>query len=408
MENLELIKSISQKNDKKILLVVIDGLGGIPNPETGKTELETAKTPNLNKLARKSICGLTIPVDYGITPGSGPAHLSLFGYDPIKYQIGRGVLEALGIGIELGKNDLSARANFATINHSTGLITDRRAGRIPTEKNQEICKILQEKIKEIDGTKILIKSGKGHRFVVVFTGENLSENITENDPQKENNPPKKIFPSNASSDAERTAKIINKFLEKAVEIIKEHHPANYILLRGFSKYPDIPQMQEIYKLTPAAIATYPMYRGLAQLVGMRILKTGEKTEDEIITLKQEYNNYDFFYIHIKETDAYGEDGNFSAKVRKIEEIDKIIPEFLSLKPDVLVITGDHSTPSVLHGHSWHPVPFLLYSNYTSGIEKNIKKFCERECLNGSLGIFPAINAMPLAMANALKLAKFGA
>ena len=408
MDKLELIKTISQKNDKKILLVVIDGLGGIPNPETGKTELETAKTPNLDKLARKSICGLTIPVDYGITPGSGPAHLSLFGYDPIKYQIGRGVLEALGIGIELGKNDLSARANFATIDHSTGLITDRRAGRIPTEKNQEICKILQEKIKEIDGTKILIKSGKGHRFVVVFTGENLSENITENDPQKENNPPKKILPSNASSDAERTANIINKFLEKAVEIIKEHHPANYILLRGFSKYPDIPQMQEIYKLTPAAIATYPMYRGLAQLVGMRILKTGEKTEDEIITLKQEYNNYDFFYIHIKETDAYGEDGNFSAKVRKIEEIDKIIPEFLSLKPDVLVITGDHSTPSVLHGHSWHPVPFLLYSNYTSGIEKNIKKFCERECLNGSLGIFPAINAMPLAMANALKLAKFGA
>ncbi|MBU2615088.1 MAG: 2,3-bisphosphoglycerate-independent phosphoglycerate mutase [Elusimicrobia bacterium] len=406
MNTLDLVKQVAQKNDKKILMVVIDGLGGMPNPETGKTELDTAKTPNLDALAKKSAAGLTVPVEYGITPGSGPAHLSLFGYDPEKYQIGRGVLEAIGIGIHMKNIDLALRGNFATMDYSKNMVTDRRAGRIPTEKNQEICELLQEKIPKIEDCEVIIKSGKEHRFVVVFRGEGLSENITDNDPQKENNPAKKIIAS--KPDGKKTAEIVNKFIERVSELLKDKPPANYCLLRGFSKYPDIPQMGDVYQLKPAAIATYPMYRGLAQLVGMTIIQTpGETIEDEITVLKKEWNNYDFFYVHIKKTDAYGEDGNFDAKVKKIEEIDKLIPEFVNMKADSLIICGDHSTPAMMSGHSWHPVPFMLYSKYSFGNE-TIQGFSERECLKGALGIFRATNVMSLAMAHAMKLGKFGA
>ncbi|MBU2567686.1 MAG: 2,3-bisphosphoglycerate-independent phosphoglycerate mutase [Elusimicrobia bacterium] len=418
MDNLALMESISQKNEQKILLVVMDGLGGLSNPATGKTELETANIPNLDKLANRSACGLSIPVAYGITPGSGPAHLSLFGYDPLKYQIGRGVLEALGIGMELGKNDLCARANFATMDYSTGKVIDRRAGRLPTEKNKELCAKISSKIKKTGDVEIIIRPAKGHRFVVVFRGDGLSENVTENDPQKENNPPNKIQAGSvskssageglpdAAADAKKTAGLLNAFLTQVQEIIKNEKPANYILMRGFSKYPDIPQMGQAYKLNPAAIATYPMYKGLAQLVGMKILNAGETLSSEIETLKREYANHDFFYFHIKDTDAMGEDGNFDGKVKKFEEIDRYIPELLSLKPDVMIITGDHSTPAVIKGHSWHPVPFMLMSKWTAGGE--VSRFTERECLRGSLGTFHATSAMSLAMAHSLKLAKFGA
>ncbi|MEW6041833.1 MAG: 2,3-bisphosphoglycerate-independent phosphoglycerate mutase, partial [Elusimicrobiota bacterium] len=378
--------------------------GGFPNSQTGKAELQTAKTPNLDKLASGSSCGLTIPVDYGITPGSGPAHLSLFGYNPQKYQIGRGVLEALGIGLEMEKKDLAARANFSTLDYEKNIITDRRAGRIATEINIELCKLLQEKIKKIDDVEIIIKPGKGHRFVVLFRGEGLSQDITENDPQKEGRQPLKIEPAN--KEAEKTATLVNKFLDAVKEIVKDKQPANYALMRGFSKYPDIPTMQDIYKLNPAAIATYPMYRGLAQLVGMKVIKTGETLQDEIKTLKENYSGFDFFYFHIKATDAAGEDGTFDVKVKKLEEIDAVIPQILELRPDVFIFTGDHSTPAELRGHSWHPVPFLMNSKYN--LKDKIKKFSEENCRSGSLGIFPAEKVMSLAMAGALKLAKFGA
>ncbi|MDI6642110.1 MAG: 2,3-bisphosphoglycerate-independent phosphoglycerate mutase [Elusimicrobiota bacterium] len=410
MDQQELIKSIAQKNQQKILLLVIDGLGGISHPETNKTELETANLTNLNNLCKKSLCGLITPISQGIIPGSGPAHLALFGYNPLRYQIGRGVLEALGIGVELTKNDLAVRANFATINYSSGVIVDRRAGRISTDENQKLTKILQEKINTIDNVEVIIRSGKEHRFVVIFRAKSpdaLSENITSNDPQKENKPPAKITACSADTKAGETANLINKFLESALEILKAEKKANYILLRGFSKYPDIPQMQDVYKLNPACIATYPMYRGLAQLVGMKILHTGEKLQDELQTLKNNFDSYDFFYLHIKETDALGEDGNFSGKVKKLEEIDKILPEIVELKLDVLIITGDHSTPATLKGHSWHNVPFLLYSKNISYSE-TLEKFTEKECLKGSLGIFPATSVMPLALANTGKLTKFGA
>ncbi len=397
-----ILKELSTKTDSKIVLVVLDGLGDLPNAG-GKTALDAAHIPNLDQLAARSVCGLTDPISRGITPGSGPAHLSLFGYDPIKYQIGRGVLEALGIGLELTCDDLACRGNFATID-TDGIITDRRAGRISTETNEQLCALLQKEITEIDKTKVIIKPGKEHRFVVVFRGEGLEDGITDADPQLDG---KKIkYAESLRAESEKSVHIINKFIVRCLEVLKEEHPANAILLRGIAKHPNLPSLQELYKLNPAAIAAYPMYRGLARLVGMSILETGETIADEFVTLRDNFQNHDFFYLHIKKTDTYGEDGNFAAKVKIIEEADQYIPALLELNPEVLVITGDHSTPAALAGHSWHPNPFLLYSRYIRVDE--VRHFSEKEFAKGGLGRFPSTDAMPLMLANALKLDKFGA
>lgn len=397
----EVVQSLVVQTESKMVLTVIDGVGGLP--VRGKTELEAAKTPNLDRLASRSICGLIDPVSYGITPGSGPSHLALFGYDPFKYEIGRGVMEALGIGLNLTKNDLSARGNFATIDDN-GIIIDRRAGRISTEKNKEICQYLQMKMEKVEGVGVSIYPGKEHRFVIIFKGEGLRDELTDADPQKDGEKAKvteALIP-----EARRTAEIINIFLKKAIEILKPFHPANAILLRGFSKIPDIPSMSERFKLRPAAIATYPMYKGLAKLVGMDVIGTGETLRDEVEALKKNFNRYDFFYIHFKKPDMAGEDGNFQLKVRAIEEIDRFIPSIIKLKPDVLVITGDHSTPAILKSHSWHPNPLLLYSRYIR--PDGIRRFTERDCQRGQLGRFLALNVIPLMLAHGLKLKKFGA
>lgn len=397
-----ILKELSVKTDSKIVLVVMDGLGDLPNSE-GKTALEAAHIPNLDQLAARSVCGLTDPVSRGITPGSGPAHLSLFGYDPIKYQIGRGVLEALGVGINLTSDDLACRGNFATIDKD-GIITDRRAGRIPTETNEKLCALLQREITKIDNIKVIITPGKEHRFVVVFRGEGLEDGISDADPQL--NGQKVKYAEALRAESEKSVRIINRFIDKCLEVLKGEHPANAILLRGMAKHPNLPSLRELYKLNPAAIAAYPMYRGLARLVGMNILETGETIADEFLTIKENFQNYDFFYVHIKKTDSYGEDGNFAAKVKIIEETDQYIPALLELNPEVLVITGDHSTPAVLAGHSWHPNPFLLCSRYIRVDE--VRHFSEKEFVKGGLGRFPSTDALTLMLANGLKLSKFGA
>jgi 2,3-bisphosphoglycerate-independent phosphoglycerate mutase len=397
----EVLHFLAVQTESKLLMVIIDGIGGLPL--RGKTELETAKIPNLDRLTSKSICGLIDPISYGITPGSGPSHLALFGYDPFRYEIGRGVMEALGIGIPLTKSDLAARGNFATIDEK-GIVVDRRAGRISTERNREICGFLQNEIKEIGGVQISIHPGKEHRFVIVFRGEGLSDHLTDADPQKDGLEAKKT--EGLSPEARRTAEIVNNYLKRATEALRSFHPANTILLRGFSKVPEITTMSDRYKLRPAAIATYPMYRGLARLVGMEVLKTGETIQEEVETLKRYFDRYDFFYLHFKKPDMAGEDGNFKMKVKAIEEIDRVIPSILKLKPDVLVVTGDHSTPSLLKSHSWHPNPILLFSKYIR--PDGIRRFTERHCQRGQLGRFPALDIIPLMLANGLKLKKFGA
>ncbi len=397
----EVLQSLVIQTDSKLVMVVIDGLGGLPMQ--GKTELEAAKTPNLGRLTSKSICGLIDPIAYGITPGSGPSHLALFGYDPFQYDIGRGVMEALGIDVPLTKDDLAMRGNFATVDDK-GIIIDRRAGRIPTERNREICQFLGNEIKEIEGVRVSIYPGKEHRFVIIFRGGGLRDDLTDADPQKEGLKAKGT--EALSQEARRTAEIVNLYLKRATEVLKPFHPANTILLRGFSKIPDIPTMSQRFKLRPAAIATYPMYKGLARLVGMEILETGETYKDEVETLRKHLDRHDFFYVHFKKTDSAGEDGNFRAKVKVLEEIDRVIPSILKLKPDVLVVTGDHSTPSFLKGHSWHPNPILLFSKYVR--PDGVRRFTERQCQRGQLGRFPAMDVIPLMLANGLKLEKFGA
>jgi 2,3-bisphosphoglycerate-independent phosphoglycerate mutase len=401
MDNLELIKEISRTSSTKIVLLVIDGLGGLPNPKTGKTELETANTPNLDQLATKGVCGLVDPVGRGITPGSTPGHLALFGYDPVKFNIGRGVVEAMGIDFDLQAADIAARGNFCTVD-GAGLVTDRRAGRISTEKCTELCQLLDGMV--IRGIKVIVRPVREHRFVVVFQGRGLSPEVSDSDPQRVGVAPKAI--AALSPPATTMAVIANQFLAQVPKILSGHHPANMVLLRGFSQRPHLPTMGEVFKLKPAAIASYPMYRGLAKLVGMELLETGTSIEEELVTLKQNYADYDFFFLHIKGTDSAGEDGDFDRKVKIIEEVDSVVPQLTSLEPDVIVVTGDHSTPALLKGHSWHAVPMLLYSQWCR--PDGVGGFSERDCISGGLGRFPSTQIMPLAMANALKLNKFGA
>jgi len=395
------MKKISQASVSKIVLLVIDGLGGLPDQQTGKTELEAAHTPNLDALAVKSICGLSEPVGPGITPGSAPGHLALFGYNPITFVIGRGALEALGVDFDLEPGDIAARGNFCTLDKD-GLVTDRRAGRISTEQNTRLCQLLDGL--EIDRVKIIVRPVKEHRLIAVFRGDGLNAGVSDSDPQQIGVAAKDI--TALTGQASRMADIANKFIVQAKAILAGHHPANMILLRGFSERPQFPTMTEIYKLKPAAIVSYPMYRGLAKVVGMEILKTGTTIEDELETLKQNFGRYDFFFIHIKGTDAAGEDGDFDRKVALLEQVDRALGNLIDLEPDVIVVTGDHSTPALLKSHSWHPVPVLLYSRWCR--PDRVSQFSESACVLGGLGRLPASEIMPLAMANALKLAKFGA
>jgi 2,3-bisphosphoglycerate-independent phosphoglycerate mutase len=401
MIEFEQMRKISRTSPSKIVLLIIDGVGGLPHAKTGKTELESARKPNLNRIARDSLCGLIDPVGPGITPGSAPGHLAIFGYDPVQYNIGRGVLEALGIDLELNPADIAARGNFCTVDDK-GIITHRRAGRISTDKNTLLCRLLNNIA--IEGAEISVLPVKEHRFVLILRGEDLSPALADSDPQQLGLAPKKI--EALLPQAQKTARIANEFVSQAKSILRGESRANMVLLRGFSRRPDIPPISKIYKLKPAAIATYPMYRGLAKLVGMQVLPGGENITEQLNSLQRYYTDYDFLFVHFKTTDARGEDGNFQAKVQAIEELDNALPDLLSLDPDVLIITGDHSTPATLAMHSWHPVPFMLKSKWCR--PDNVAEFSERACLAGGMGRFPAMEIMPLAMANALKLDKFGA
>jgi 2,3-bisphosphoglycerate-independent phosphoglycerate mutase len=399
--DLNIIKQLSQQSDSKILLCVLDGLGGLPGVK-GRTELEDASTPNLDKLARHSDLGLSIPVEQGITPGSGPGHLALFGYDPLLYQIGRGALEATGIEFELKDNDLAARGNFCTVDQDSN-IKDRRAGRISTE----ICESLTEKIESaihIEGYEVFIKPVKEHRFILVIRGNSLSDQISETDPQITGVPPKDVVPM--IDDAVNTAKIVNSVIMQAIAVINNEEQANSLTLRGWSFKPTMPNFKDTWNVRAAAIAAYPMYRGLASIVGMDVLETGLTIDDEIETLEKYWQNYDFFFLHYKKTDTYGEDGDFSAKKSAIEYYDKLVPKLTALKPDVIIFIGDHSSPAVMAGHSWHPVPLMLSSPYTR--RNNHSGFSEKNCISGNIGMIYAKNLMTLSFAHAGRLTKYGA
>ncbi|MBI4735002.1 MAG: 2,3-bisphosphoglycerate-independent phosphoglycerate mutase [candidate division NC10 bacterium] len=401
MVSLDDLKALSRPAQTKIVLLVLDGLGGLSRAGDGKTELDAARTPNLDRLAAQGNLGLADPVAPGITPGSGPGHLGLFGYDPLRYRIGRGVLEAVGIDLEMTERDLAARGNFCTVD-AKGLITDRRAGRIPTERCASLTPLL-EKI-GIPGVELIVRPVREHRFVVLFRGDGVEEGLSETDPQEIGKPP---LPVQAEApQAKKAADIANRFVAEARRVLAAEHPANMVLLRGFSKYPRLPKLTEIYGVRAAVIAVYPMYRGLAKLAGMQAVKTGDTVADEFATLESVFGDFDFFFLHVKKTDSAGEDGNFDKKVSIIEEVDAEIPRLLALAPDVLVVTGDHSTPATFKAHSWHPVPVLLWSKWCR--PDGAARFTERECRYGNIGHIRAAELMPLVMAHAERLTKFGA
>lgn len=397
----DLTRSLNVRNDSKIVMLVADGLGGLPQAPGGLTELETARTPHLDALARVGVSGGSIPVKPGITPGSGPGHLGLFGYDPLAYLIGRGALEATGIGFELGPHDVAVRANFCTLD-AAGNIIDRRAGRIASQTSAPLAIKLGEV--RIAGVEVFVEPVKEHRFVVVFRSPGLGGDVHDTDPQATGVPP--LEPVAADPASATTAQAAGQFVAQARKLLADQPKANGVTLRGFSARPVLPTYEEVYGLRAAAIAVYPMYKGLARLVGMEVIGQAQTLVEQIGLLEQHWQQYDFFFIHFKYTDSTGEDGDFEAKVKRIEELDAAVPRISALKPTVLIVTGDHSTPSLLGGHSWHPVPTLLVSDCCRS--DGCQAFSERECLRGGLGQFEAKYLMPLALANAGRLAKFGA
>ncbi len=396
-----LVDSVATGSGGKIVLLVADGVGGLPHPETGLTELETARTPNLDALARESSCGLHVPIAPGITPGSGPAHMALFGYDPVRYKIGRGVLEALGIGFDLRQGDVAIRVNFATVDEE-GRITDRRAGRIPTEKCEELTARLDQI--QLPMVELFVRPVKEHRAVIVLRGTGLAGGLKDTDPQATGVPPLPIEITDGAQ--EKTADLLNAFLAAAGELLKEEPAANAITMRGIAALEEIPSVGERFRIRAAALAGYPMYRGVAGLVGMDVLPKVETADEVEEALRAAYRDYDFIFVHFKKTDSTGEDGSFDAKVAATEELDEVVARVRGVDPDVLLVTGDHSTPSAMAMHSWHPVPVLVRA--ASARVDDVATFGESACLRGSLGTVRAVDLMPLMLAHAGRLAKFGA
>jgi len=398
-----LVTELTVSGSSKIVFLIMDGLGGIQMEGKGGTELQVARTPNLDQLAEISSCGLLDPVAPGITPGSGPAHFALFGYDPVQYNIGRGILEATGIDFPLTEKDVVARMNFATLD-SSGKVTDRRAGRISTETNQRVCQKICQGLNPGAGLEVIVETVKEHRGILVLRGEGLRGDIQDTDPEREGIPP--LEPKALVPEAQETAGRVGNILSQIGRILADEPKANMVLLRGFAKHTRYPSMKDRYGLDSLAIAAYPMYRGISRLVGMTVLSNVSNLEEEFKALEENFSKYDFFFLHVKQTDSRGEDGNFDAKVAVIEEVDRHIPRVRSLNPDVLVVTGDHATPAKLASHSWHPLPVILHSQYC--LIDEVRKFDEISCIQGALGRMRSVDLMSVALANARRLTKFGA
>jgi 2,3-bisphosphoglycerate-independent phosphoglycerate mutase len=395
------LATLVQPASTKILLVVLDGLAGYAGPDRG-TELEEADTPNLDQLAARGSTGLLDPVGPGITPGSGPAHLALFGYDPFDYHLGRGALSAAGLDVELKAGDVAARGNLATLD-ADGLIVDRRAGRIVDLEAVEVIRKLTAGV-QIPGVDVLFVHEAQHRVLVVLRGPDLDPHVDDTDPQVVGRPP--LTPMAQTRAATHTAEVIAELDRQAREILADEPKANALLLRGLDSHRQLPSVQERYGLKAAAIAVYPMYRGIGRLVGMDVAGPPATIDEQLVLLKEHWDNYDFFFFHHKPADSAGEDGNFDGKVAAIEALDAVVPALLDMGPDVIAVTGDHATPSQMAAHSWHPVPVLLAGDRVG--RDDVDRFGERWCLQGALGRRPARELMPIMLNVAGRLAKYGA
>jgi 2,3-bisphosphoglycerate-independent phosphoglycerate mutase len=405
MEHLRLLARLAQSAETRIVLLILDGVGDVRTAAQPRTALDLAVTPNLDALAARSALGRLVPVAPGITPGSGPGHLALFGYDPAEaaFEIGRGVLEALGLGLALGPGDLAARGNFATAD-AAGNLVDRRAGRIPTEECRRLVARLEEASRDFGELSVELAAGEQHRFVLVLRGEGLSTALADTDPQRLGVPP--LAARATAPEGEATAARLGPLVALLERAIRDEPRANRILLRGFSRLPHLPQFADLYRLRSGAFAGYPLYRGVAAACGMAVADCGKRPAHLVAAARERWDDFDFFFLHVKQTDAAGEDGNLAAKVQIIEEVDAALPALLALAPDVLAITGDHSTPAPVRGHSWHPVPLLVAAEHA--FVDGAPRFTEETASGGHLGTFPSRYLMGLLLAHAGRLAKFGA
>jgi len=395
------LATLVQPATTKILLVVLDGLAGYAGADRG-TELEEADTPNLDQLAAAGSSGLLDPVGPGITPGSGPAHLALFGYDPFDYHLGRGALSAAGLDVHLNPGDVAARGNLATLDAS-GAIIDRRAGRIPDLEALEVVRLLTENV-SIPGVEVLFVHEAQHRVLVVLRGPDLDPHVDDTDPQMEGCAP--LAPMAQTRAATRTAEVLAELDRQARVVLAGQPKANCLLLRGLDSHRQLPTVQERYGVRAAAIAVYPMYRGIGLLVGMDPVGPPVTIDEQLVLLKEHWDTHDLFFFHHKPADSAGEDGNFEAKVAAIEAMDAVVPSLMGMSPDVIAVTGDHATPSQMAAHSWHPVPVLLAGDHVG--RDGVTRFGERWAREGALGRRPARELMPIMLNCAGRLAKYGA
>ena len=405
MNHIDLLARLAIEGDRRIVLLVLDGVGDIRTADQPLTALDRAELPNLDRLARRSALGRIVPVATGVTPGSGPGHLSLFGYDPTSPEadIGRGVLEALGLGLKIDRGDVAARGNFATVD-ADGNLTDRRAGRIPTAECRRVVDSIQAKLRSFEGADVEVFAGEEHRFVLILRGSGYSAEVADTDPQKTGVPP--LAPQPRSAEAEATAALLARVIATINGVIADEPRANAVLLRGVSQLPHLPQFPDLYHLRAGAFAGYPLYRGVAAACGMEVVPCGKHFHDIVPTVAENWSRFDFFFLHVKQTDKAGEDGDLKTKIDVLERVDAALPELLALEPSVLAITGDHSTPAPLASHSWHPVPLLVHSPvcFVDGSQE----YTEAAATQGHLGTFPASELMGLLLANAGRLAKYGA
>jgi 2,3-bisphosphoglycerate-independent phosphoglycerate mutase len=388
----------------RILYLILDGAGGLRDPHSHKTALEAARTPKLDRLTQGSACGVLELVGPGITPGSGPGHLALFGYDPLRFRVGRGVLSALGIGFELREGDVAARVNFATLD-ARGRVTDRRAGRIASDLNRHLCEKIRQAVQlDFDG-EYFLQTVAGHRAALVLRSPGLAAEVQDTDPQRTGVPP--LEPEPRTSEAEATARLLGSFIAQVHELLADERPANAVLLRGLQRYQPLPSLAQRFGLEGLCLARYPMYRGLCRLLGMELAPVPTNLTEAFDLFGQRgADRYDFCFLHVKGTDTAGEDADFDRKVAAIEEVDRLLPTLLEHQPDVLVVSADHSTPAAMGGHSWHPVPVLIHARNARA--DAIEHFDEYRCRSGSLGLRPGVHLMGLALAHAGRLKKFGA
>ena len=404
----------------KTFFVICDGLGDRPIPKLGrKTPLEYAKTPNLDAIARRGIIGAMNTIDIGVRPGSDTAHMAIFGYDPHVYYTGRGPFETAGLRMEHKDGDICFRVNMGTVDDTLHII-DRRAGRIGD--TSAFARELNGM--KIDGVEFFVKAGTGYRMGMIMRGKKLSTHITDIDPGHVGKGVRMCEATDDTSEAKRTAKILNTFVSRAHKLLKRMPvnidrqknglpQANYLLVRGAGVYPKLPRFFDKYGLRAACFAGAGLYKGIARLIGMDVVhvpgatgKPDSNIRAKVETAIKHRKDYDFFFIHFKGADSCGEDGDVEGKIAYIEKIDDAVAPLLKLKNSLVVITADHSTPCTIKSHSADDVPIVIMGDEVR--DDDVHEFSERTCAKGRMGHIKGMHVMPIILDLMGIAEKFGA